>query len=282
MRIELVQFTPTFPGRDANWRRILAWARASPADIVVFPELSTCGYMYDDPKELEPYRDTLSALAPLEKLSRDTGKLIVGGFAEQSGDRTYNSAYAVAPDGTTVYRKIHLWNREKLLFEPGDELKTLTFQGRTVGLEVCYDVQFPEQAAYLARNGVELLLAPTAWAEDPHGAIHGLQPYTILASATGFAYGVCVAVVNRTGTERGASFPGQSSLVDPFGQLTLIDSADEGHLVADIPFEGMSEARRPTPYNDLATDGRMTIAPPAKRVVAPPVRAPRKRRASRS
>ncbi|MGI0156778.1 MAG: nitrilase-related carbon-nitrogen hydrolase, partial [Thermoplasmata archaeon] len=55
MRVALVQFTPQMPGRDRNWGRILEWADATDADVVVFPELSTCGYCYRDPEELRPY-----------------------------------------------------------------------------------------------------------------------------------------------------------------------------------------------------------------------------------
>ncbi len=261
MQIELVQFTPAFPGREENWRRILAWAEKSPADIVVFPELSSCGYMYESPTEVAPFADGLDALAPVEKLSRRSGKLIVGGFAERAGRRLHNSAYAVSPDGAVVYRKIHLWNREKLLFEAGNRPCLIEFRGRRIGVEVCYDVQFPELSAYLSRKGAELIVAPTAWAADAHGPSLGLQPYDFLAMATAYAYGICVAVVNRTGLERGAVFPGQSCLADPWGKITML-GADEERRVLEIPFGEIAEAKRPNPRNDLQTDPRMVIEPP--------------------
>src|SRR5438034_805894 len=97
------------------------WAESVPADIVVFPELASCGYMYENRKEAEPYVEGLTALRPIERVARSTGRLIVGGFAERAGRTLYDSAFAAGPSGTTVYRKIHLWNRETLIFAPGHE-----------------------------------------------------------------------------------------------------------------------------------------------------------------
>ncbi len=281
VKLELVQFTPSFPGRAENWQRIVDWAERSPADIVVFPELSSCGYMYESPEEIAPFADGRAALAPLEELAARTGKLIVGGFAERAGGKFHNSAYAVGPDGTTVYRKIHLWNREKLLFEAGSRPSLLKFQGRTIALEVCYDLQFPELAAYLSRKGAELILAPTAWALDEHGPSQGLQPHAFLAMATAYANGICVAVANRTGKERTAYFPGQSCLVSPWGKITTLGEG-EGQQVVEIPFDQIPGAKRPSPRNDLQTDIRMTILPPSPRGgVRKPVRTRRSARTTR-
>jgi predicted amidohydrolase len=264
VKLELVQFTPAFPGREENWQRIRTWAERSPADIVLFPELSSCGYMYENPKEIAPFADTTEALAPLERLSSRTGKLIVGGFAERTDRRLYNSAYAVSPEGTTLYRKIHLWNREKVLFGEGTRPCIIEYQGRRIGIEICYDLQFPELAAYLSRRGAELILAPTAWAQDRHGPSQGLHPHTFLALASAYAHGICVAVANRTGRERSALFPGQSCLAGPWGRVATLGS-DEENRVLDIPFEEIPEARHPSPYNDLHTDPRMAIRPPSGR-----------------
>ncbi len=263
MKLELIQFAPRFPGKEENWRRIGAWAEKSPADIVLVPELSSCGYMYESPDEIEPFADDRTALAPLEKVSTRTGKLIVGGFAERTDGVLHNAAYAVGPRGTAVYRKIHLWNREKLLFQEGSEPCLIEHGGRKIGIEICYDLQFPELTAYLSRQGAELVLAPTAWARDAHGPSRGLEPHAFLAMASAYANGICVAVANRTGTERGALFPGQSCLSDPWGGIVTLGEGEE-HRVLDVPFDVIPGAKRPSPHNDLQTDPRMVILPPGR------------------
>src|SRR5439155_972673 len=258
VHLGLVQFTPTFQATAPNWEKMRTWAESIPADVIVFPELASCGYMYRDRKEAAAHVESRSVLAPIEAIARRTGRLIVGGFAERAAGAFYDSAFACGPDGTTVYRKIHLWNRETLIFEPGTQPTIIEFQGHRIGLEVCYDLQFPELAAYLARRGAELVVVPTAWAEEPYRPSHGLQPYNHLAIASAFAGGIFVAVVNRTGVERAARFPGQSSLTNPFGQLESLDG-EEAVAVKSVDFSQLKVAKRPNAFNDLDHDSKLEI-----------------------
>jgi N-carbamoylputrescine amidase len=261
MRLAVVQFTPQFPGRDRNWTRIAEWAERLEADVVVFPELSSCGYCYLDANEILPYSDTHDALEPLVRISREHNRLVVGGFAERDGDRLFNSAYVTSPEGFHIYRKIHLWNREKTIFEAGTRPLEVEFQGHRIGIEVCYDLQFPELATLHSHTGVELILAPTAWALEPVAADGGLQSYTHLGIATSLSHGIFTVVANRTGTERGATFPGESSLSDPWGRNQRLGS-DEGILRAEIDFSLIGSAKRPNALNDLDKDARLQVLPP--------------------
>ena len=261
MRVALNQFAPEFPGRERNWEHICTMAETTDADVVVFPELTTTGYMYRTREEIAPFTDTREVLRSLEPIARKHRRLIVGGFAERANDRLFNSAYVVGPDRTWVYRKIHLWNMENDLFAEGSQALTFPFQGHRFGVIVCYDLQFPELASYYAHKGVELLLVPMAWAEEPIPLGSDLQIYNHMAISTAFSHGIYVGVSNRVGTERGAVFPGQSSLTDPYGRMQHLDSA-EGALVATLDFSLIEKAKRPSSRNDLDTDPRLTISLP--------------------
>src|SRR5437879_13882705 len=94
------------------------WAESVPADIVVFPELASCGYMYENRKEAEPHVDGLAALRPIERVARSTGRLIVGGFAERAGGTFYDSDFAAGASGTADYRQRRRGTRELLMFVP--------------------------------------------------------------------------------------------------------------------------------------------------------------------
>jgi N-carbamoylputrescine amidase len=261
MRVTLVQFAPRFPGRQENWDRIVGWADSVESDVVVFPELTSCGYCYDGPEEIRDYVDAPSSLVPLEAIARRRHRLLIGGFAERADGRFYNSAYAVSPEGTMIYRKIHLWNKEKKIFRAGSQPLTLEFQGHRLGVEICYDLQFPELASYYARAGTEVLLVPTAWAEEPVGLLTGLQPYTHLALATAFSHGIYVALANRSGLERGALFPGESSITDPFGRMRHL-GPEEGMLTSELDFSLLPPAKHPNERNDLDGDARLGISLP--------------------
>jgi N-carbamoylputrescine amidase len=280
MRIGVVQFAPVFDSTPPNWDRMETWAKDVSADILVFPELASCGYMYSSRREAEPYADPATRLRPIAALARSLGRLVVGGFVERTEGGLYDSAFAAGPAGVTIYRKIHLWNRETLIFQPGSQPSLLEFDGHRIGLEICYDLQFPELAAYLARNGAELIVVPTAWAEEPQGALHGLHPYNHLAIASAFDHGVFVAVANRVGVERGATFPGQSSLTNPFGQLECLDEK-EGVLVRTLDFSLLEAAKRPNEFNDLDRDPKFRILPPTALRTRPSGEKVRQRRTSR-
>jgi N-carbamoylputrescine amidase len=266
MRIGIVQFAPRFDASEPNWNRMEQWAKSVPADVLVFPELASCGYMYTSREEAEPYSNARTRIRQIAELAKSEGRLIVGGFSERADSVLYDSAFAAGPRGITVYRKIHLWNKETVIFRAGSDPAVLEYDGHRFGLEICYDLQFPEQAAYLARNGAEALLVPTAWAEEPQGPLHGLHPYNHLAIGSAFAHGIFVAVANRVGIERGARFPGQSSLTNPFGQLECLDER-EGVLIREIDFGLLEPAKRPNEYNDLDRDPRFGIAPPSGETV---------------
>jgi predicted amidohydrolase len=264
MRIGLHQFAPEFPGREKNWDYIRQTSESTDADVVVFPELTSCGYMYSSRAEIRPYTDSRAILQSLQPVARRHRRLIVGGFAEQSGNTLYNSAYVVGPDRSWVYRKIHLWNVENKIFEPGNQALTFNFQGHRLGVIVCYDLQFAELSSYYARKGVELLLVPMSWPEESVAIGSDLQIYNHMAVTSAFSHGIYVGVSNRVGEERGAVFPGQSSLTDPFGRIQHLGSG-EGTLLAPVDFSLPRRAKRPSPHNNLATDPRLAISLPRGR-----------------
>ena len=134
----------------------MAEAAAAGARLVVLPELCDSGYVFDaaDPAAearglAAPAADSVT-LRQWRALAGRHRLVIVGGFCELGADgRLYNSAALVDASGTrAVYRKAHLWDKEKLVFTPGDAAPPVvdTEFGR-VAVMVCYDLEFPEWVA---------------------------------------------------------------------------------------------------------------------------------------
>jgi NAD+ synthetase len=109
MRIALAQINPTVGDISGNTRKILefiAWAKASGAAVVVFPELSVTGY---PPKDLllKPrfIADNLRAVAQIA--ATVSGIDVIVGYAdrnEQPVGRPLHNALAVLRDGRQVSR----------------------------------------------------------------------------------------------------------------------------------------------------------------------------------
>jgi predicted amidohydrolase len=206
--------------RDLSLRAIED-AVAAGADVVVLPELVTSGYMFASEDEAAATAITRDDPLLAAWATAAGGAVVVGGFCERGDDgRLYNSAAIVDGSGVLgVYRKLHLWDREKLVFTPGDEPPRVydTHAGR-IGVIICYDLEFPELTRMLALAGAELLAVPTNWplVERPPGE-H--PPEVLIGMATARVNRVCVACCDRVGTERGQAWTGGTTLIDASGWI---------------------------------------------------------------
>lgn len=233
-RIVCQQLAPVIGDLDANRAlstTAIAEAVAAGADIVVLPELITSGYMFESTAEAAAVAIT-AAHALFEDWRRAAAKpaggsaVVVGGFCEAGDDGlTYNSAAVVDGDGVrAVYRKVHLWDGEKLVFTPGDQVPPVidTDYGR-IGVLVCFDLEFPEFPRTLALASADLIAVPTNWPLGPRPA--GERPAEVqIAMAAARVSRVFVACADRTGTERGQEWTGGTSIVDEEGWV--LDAVD--------------------------------------------------------
>ncbi|MBV8943540.1 MAG: hypothetical protein JO240_17590 [Solirubrobacterales bacterium] len=270
-RIACQQLAPELLDLEANRRDSTAAIRdavASGADIVVLPELVTSGYVFESSDEAASVAITSEHSIFHDwatELSRapDRSPIAVGGFCERGEDGlVYNSAAVVDRSGiTAVYRKAHLWDREKLFFEPGADVPPIidTPFGR-IGVLICYDLEFPEMTRGLALAGADLIAVPTNWplSEWPGGE-H--PPEVVIAMATARVNRVFVACCDRTGTERGQAWTAGTSVIDEAGWI--VAGGRGTAAVADVDlnrarsksFTGLADAfedRRPDVYEAAA------------------------------
>jgi predicted amidohydrolase len=221
--VAVCQLAPVLGDVAGNLERACAAARsavARGASVVVLPELVTTGYAFESARELRPLAETSDgpSLRAIGDLARETGAVVVGGFAELDGDRVHNSAFLVDGSGLrAIYRKVHLWDAELDLFAPGSSPPPVvdTRAGR-IAVLVCYDLEFPEWSRTAALLGAQLVCVPTNWPalEWPAGE-HA--PQLVHAQAAAMASRIFVAVCDRVGAERGADWAGGSGIVSPDG-----------------------------------------------------------------
>jgi len=212
-------------------------AIGSGARIVLLPELVTSGYVFASAEEARGLALRAEELSDWAEEAAQGEAVVVGGFAELGEDGgVYNSAAVFGPAGLlAVYRKTHLWDREKLCFEPGGELPPVveTPLGM-IGIAVCYDLYFPELTRALAFAGADLIALPANLPLFPRP--QGERPVEIaLAQATAHVSKIWVAICDRTGPERGVEWTGASCIVDPDGWLAAgpVEGYGEGILYAD-------------------------------------------------
>ncbi len=255
MRLAVVQTNPVFGEVESNLTDALALMESTHADLYVLPELFATGYNFLDAEELSRFAEEAQGrtFTVISGFAKRRVCYVVYGFAEQS-DRIYNSAALVGPPGFVgIYRKVHLYDRETLMFTPGNlgyPVFDLPF-GR-IGIMICFDWIYPEAARTLALAGAQLIAHPS----------NLVLPYCPDAMVTRCLENrVFAATANRIGKENrgglGLSFIGNSEILSPRGEILARLGNDEvGLAFAEIDLRQASD-KRINDLNDLLRDRRV-------------------------
>lgn len=267
--VACIQFEPHIGAREANLDAMEARIRVAQskgASLVVLPELADSGYVFEGPEELAalaaPVPDGETARR-LCALAEELGIHIVSGVAEAAEGRFYNSAMLCGPDGYIGgYRKLHLWDRETLIFTPGDlGLPVFDTPLGRIGMAICYDGWFPETFRLLADAGAEVVCIPTNWVPMPGQHPKDSAMSNVLHMAAAHCNGLYIACADRVGTERGQPFIGQSLIVDP-GGFAIAGPAgwqEEAILYAEIDPATVVSTRQLNEHNNILGDRRTDL-----------------------
>jgi predicted amidohydrolase len=153
MRAACLQLQVDLCQKEDNTKRALKLANFaidSGCEILVFPELFITGFCYTLAPEEPPY----PILDPFRSLAKDRDCLIIGSIIRGK----YNLGFCLEADGIQFQPKIHPFNQEKQHFLGGDKISPINTKWGKVGLEICYDLRFPEMARSLALQGADFLV----------------------------------------------------------------------------------------------------------------------------
>ncbi len=207
------------------------------ADIVVFPELSVCGYPPEDLLFHAGLRHGVES-AITEIRNAVNGIAILIGFPEYDDDNIYN-ACAVFVDGKAVahYRKQLLPNYsvfdEERYFTAGRDASVFTINGVRIGLNICEDVWKSGPMRSARSAGAECVIAING---SPY-EITSQQQRESQVRARIAETGVPVVYVNMVGGQDELVFDGGSFVMNADGQVVFRAPAfDEG--LFDITVEG--------------------------------------------
>ncbi len=254
MRVACAQYAIRDGDPDANRERSVAAildAAKGGAELVVLPELANSGCDFPSHEHALGLAEELGepggpTLRTWRGAVWETGIFVVGGLLEREGDALYNSVVLVGPGFFGRYRKTHLWDKEKLLYEPGRDLPVFQTPLCNVGVLVCYDAWFPEAARTLALRGADLLCvpanAPDDWVSEEQRR-GGLTMLNVHAVSHANANRLFVACANRV--EDG--YLGRSCVIDTTGGVIAFGSATEENLVsAEIGIERSRQEKQLT------------------------------------
>lgn len=222
-----------------NLESVQHWLREAAEkkiDLVVFPECALSGYMFDSRAACEAAAVSLQGpeVGALLQSCAALGIEAVVGLLEQDGDKLYNTAVVIGPQGIIgAHRKRHLphLGADRFVDIPDSTALSLfdTKAGR-VGVAICYEIRFPEIARGLALAGADILALPTNW---PVQSVLLAESFTRVRAAENFVY---LLAANRPDAEGDATFLGKSTITSPLGEVLANAETREGlvQITADL------------------------------------------------
>jgi len=191
------------------------------ADLVVFPELSVCGYPPEDLLFHSGLRRRVEeAVGRIRDSVRDIAVLI--GFPEYSQDDIFNSC-AVFKDGQQLahYRKQILPNYrvfdEVRYFKPGNQVSVFSLNGVRVGLNICEDIWQPGPAKMTRAAGAEVIVVING---SPYELGSQEQRETVMRERIR-SVGIPAVYVNMVGGQDELVFDGGSFVMNAQGEIVL-------------------------------------------------------------
>ncbi|MBV8063138.1 MAG: carbon-nitrogen hydrolase family protein [Nevskia sp.] len=257
--------------RPASWAdaadhlsRWTAEAAAQDARLLVFPEYAAMslagmfapqvhGDLHAQLHQLQQLREDYVALH--RELARRHGAyLLAGSFPWQVADgRFHNRAWLFTPDGAAGFqdkRVMTRFERERWSISAASELKVFATDLGRIGVQICYDAEFPLPARAQAEAGAQLLLVPSCTdAEAGHNRVRVAararalenQCYALLSPLVGEAPWSPAVDVN-VGAAGAYSPPDLGFPAD--GVLAQGQLNQPGWIYAELDLEAVARVRR--------------------------------------
>ena len=233
LTLGLAQFYPQLGNVSVNLDRHSEWleqAASDSIDLLLFPELSLCGYQLQDlVAEVAINMDDLEdQFRPLLDSTQNTGvDALVGFVLSDQRHRFYPAAaYCSAGQCIHVHRKLYLATYsmfdESRFFAAGDQIRAFDTRFGRFGTLICEDFWHASPPYALWLDGADIILLQSA---SPSRGISDNPQFANarwverVAQAYASLFTCYVAHVNRVGYEDGKHFGGGSFVVDPEGNL---------------------------------------------------------------
>jgi len=197
-------------------------------EFLIFPECSLTGYCYSSREEAKSAAEAIpgSATSFIHEICGKYKMVIIFGLIELDNDKVFNSAVLIDSSGViATHRKIQMPHLALDHHVDAGDIPVSVHDTNLcrVGINVCYDMMFPEIPRIQAIKGADLIAIPTNW---PVGA---RSPEIVSVRALENRV-YCVAA-NRIGSERGYTFMGTSLICDPNGDVLARASSDKEELI---------------------------------------------------
>ncbi|MGD9779531.1 nitrilase-related carbon-nitrogen hydrolase [Methanomethylovorans sp.] len=244
IKVSCIQMNITQCSKEKNVEKALLMTKdaiGSGARIVVLPEVFSTGFCY---KDLESVAETspsqrVEEYPTIERLlqfSKVHDCVLIGSVVEKRMEkpdltRYHNLGFCIeSGDLAGTYRKTHLYGLEKKHFSRGENIAPIRLERNdiTIGLQICFDLRFPEISRKLALAGADILVTVGGFAEPKAGQ------WKALAASRAIENQIPHIACNRVGTAPFASYFGKSMIINAWGNMKAEAEGDECFIIGEI------------------------------------------------
>lgn len=234
--------------------RMIRQAAQNGANIIVLPEMWNCPY---SKRYFHAFADAEKGESreAMSRWARENDVILVGGSVpEKCGDKLYNTCFVYNEQGEEIarHRKIHLFDvdikggvrfKESNSFAPGNEISVFDTKYGKMGVEVCFDIRFPELSRAMANRGAQIIFCPAQfnmttgprhWELSVRARAMDNELFFVGASAAryeGFDYECW----------------GHSTVASPFGMVLASCDEKEQILYCDVDLSEIASVREQLP-----------------------------------
>jgi predicted amidohydrolase len=262
LKVTLIQTQLHWEDKEANLRMFDEKINSiqERTEVVFLPEMFSTGFSMQSARLAETMDGT--AVQWMKKKAAEKNIIITGSLIIEENGQYLNRLIWMLPNGTYgTYDKRHLFGYagEHEHYTPGDKRLIAQVKGWKINLNICYDMRFPvwsrntiqpdtNEAAY------DLLVYVANWPERRKTA------WTTLLQARAIENQAFAIGVNRVGNDGNNIYhSGETSLIDPMGEIIYRKSHDEDVFTYTLQRERLEEVRKNIPF--LKDADAFTILP---------------------
>ena len=262
MKIAIAQQNYHIGNFEYNTRRIIegiAAAKALGADLVVFSELSVCGYPPRDFLEFEDFIRRCDEVVDEIRTHTDTIGVLVGCPVRnpaREGKDLFNAAWLLYKKEVQAIRHKTLLPTydvfdEYRYFEPGFQWNIVEFKGRRLAVTICEDIWNLGDNPLYRMCPMDRLIAQEPdcminLSASPFDYAHAEERGAIIRANVD-KYGLPMFYCNAVGSQTEIVFDGGSIVMDASGRVVgALPFFEEGMIMAELTDQGMVEPCGPT------------------------------------
>ncbi len=240
----------------AHARELLAQAAGKGADVAILPECMDCGWTHPVARTAAGGVPDGETCTVLRQAARKHQIYVCSGLVEREGEKLYNAAVLVSPEGEILihHRKINELEIAHDLYAQGDRLSVAHTPLCTFGLVICADSFAQDEVVTRSVGylGAEVILSPSSWAvdadhdheKDPYGGLWRRVYGRVCRDFGIHVIGVSDVGWVQAGPWQGRKTIGCSLVMGPGGEVLL--EGPYGEEAEVVLTSDISPGQRPT------------------------------------